>query len=123
VCIRRSFGTKASEELRDEKLVWKERYRSIENFETHMHYLAVCVDYLFTHRPGWAKDIAVGKTVVSSSMIRSRAVHRGRKLYEVPVGFKYFVDGLLHGNLGFATEEGADLNAPPLSVTFANWNY
>jgi phosphoglucomutase len=71
------------------------------------HYLAVCVDYLFTHRPGWGKDMAVGKTVVSSSMIDRVAAHRGRKLYEVPVGFKYFVDGLLHGSLGFAGEESA----------------
>jgi len=71
------------------------------------HYLAVCVDYLFQHRPHWAKDMAVGKTVVSSSMIDRVAVHRGRKLYEVPVGFKYFVDGLLQGVLGFAGEESA----------------
>jgi phosphoglucomutase len=71
------------------------------------HYLAVCVDYLFQHRPRWAKNMAVGKTVVSSSMIDRVAGRRGRKLYEVPVGFKYFVDGLLHGNLGFAGEESA----------------
>ncbi len=71
------------------------------------HYLAVCMDYLFTHRPHWAKDMAVGKTVVSSSMIDRAAARRGRKLYEVPVGFKYFVDGLLHGRLGFAGEESA----------------
>jgi phosphoglucomutase len=71
------------------------------------HYLAVCVDYLFTHRPHWAKEMAVGKTVVSSSMIDRVAARRGRKLYEVPVGFKYFVDGLLHGSLGFAGEESA----------------
>ena len=71
------------------------------------HYLAVCVDYLFTHRPKWTKEMAVGKTVVSSSMIDRVAAHRGRKLYEVPVGFKYFVDGLLHSSLGFAGEESA----------------
>jgi phosphoglucomutase len=71
------------------------------------HYLAVCANYLFTHRPHWAKEMAVGKTVVSSSMIDRVAVRRGRKLYEVPVGFKYFVDGLLHGSLGFAGEESA----------------
>jgi phosphoglucomutase len=71
------------------------------------HYLAVCVDYLFTHRPGWAAKMAVGKTVVSSSMIDRVAAKRGRKLYEVPVGFKYFVDGLLDGSLGFAGEESA----------------
>ena len=71
------------------------------------HYLAVCVDYLFAHRPNWAAKMAVGKTIVSSSMIDRVAAKRGRKLYEVPVGFKYFVDGLLHGNLGFAGEESA----------------
>jgi len=71
------------------------------------HYLAVCVDYLFVHRPRWAKEMAVGKTVVSSSMIDRATARRGRKLYEVPVGFKYFVDGLLHGHLGFAGEESA----------------
>jgi len=71
------------------------------------HYLAVCVDYLFMHRPRWGNDMAVGKTVVSSSMIDRVAARRGRKLYEVPVGFKYFVDGLLHGSLGFAGEESA----------------
>ena len=71
------------------------------------HYLAVCVDYLFSHRPHWTKKMAVGKTVVSSSMIDRVAARRGRKLYEVPVGFKYFVDGLLHSQLGFAGEESA----------------
>ena len=71
------------------------------------HYLAVCVDYLFQHRPRWAKNMAVGKTVVSSSMIDRVTGRLGRNLYEVPVGFKYFVDGLLHGNLGFAGEESA----------------
>jgi phosphoglucomutase len=71
------------------------------------HYLAVCVDYLFAHRSSWGKEMAVGKTVVSSSMIDRVAARRGRDLYEVPVGFKYFVDGLLHGKLGFAGEESA----------------
>jgi phosphoglucomutase len=71
------------------------------------HYLAVCVDYLFAHRSNWGKDMAVGKTVVSSSMIDRVASRRGRDLYEVPVGFRYFVDGLLHGKLGFAGEESA----------------
>ena len=71
------------------------------------HYLAVCVDYLFEHRPKWTKEMAVGKTVVSSSIIDRVADLRGGKLYEVPVGFKYFVDGLLHGRLGFAGEESA----------------
>jgi phosphoglucomutase len=71
------------------------------------HYLAVCVDYLFAHRPHWGKEMAVGKTVVSSSMIDRAAAKHERRLYEVPVGFKYFVDGLLHGQLGFAGEESA----------------
>jgi phosphoglucomutase len=71
------------------------------------HYLAVCVEYLFSHRSHWTQEMAVGKTVVSSSMIDRVAARRGRKLYEVPVGFKYFVDGLLHGRLGFAGEESA----------------
>ena len=71
------------------------------------HYLAVCVDYLFSHRPKWAKEKEVGKTVVSSSMIDRVAGKQGRKIYEVPVGFKFFVDGLLHGKLGFAGEESA----------------
>jgi phosphoglucomutase len=71
------------------------------------HYLAVCIHYLFTHRPLWGKDAAVGKTVVSSSMIDRVAAKLGRNLYEVPVGFKYFVDGLLHGRLGFTGEESA----------------
>jgi phosphoglucomutase len=71
------------------------------------HYLAVCVHYLFSNRPQWGKDTAVGKTVVSSSMIDRVTGKLGRKLYEVPVGFKYFVDGLLHGKLGFTGEESA----------------
>ncbi|WP_263375520.1 phosphoglucomutase (alpha-D-glucose-1,6-bisphosphate-dependent) [Granulicella aggregans] len=71
------------------------------------HYLAVCVDYLFAHRPRWTKEMAVGKTVVSSSIIDRVAARQGRKVYEVPVGFKYFVEGLLHGRLGFAGEESA----------------
>jgi phosphoglucomutase len=71
------------------------------------HYLAVCVDYLFQYRPHWGQNMAVGKTVVSSSMIDRVAARLVRKLYEVPVGFKYFVDGLLRGNLGFAGEESA----------------
>jgi len=71
------------------------------------HYLAVCVQYLFEHRAGWRKDAAVGKTVVSSSMIDRVAAKRGRKVLEVPVGFKWFVDGLLGGSLGFAGEESA----------------
>jgi phosphoglucomutase len=71
------------------------------------HYLAVSIHYLFASRARWGKDAAVGKTVVSSSMIDRVTAKLGRKLYEVPVGFKYFVDGLLHGALGFAGEESA----------------
>lgn len=69
------------------------------------HYLAVAVFYLFQHRPEWCKEAAVGKTVVTSQMIDRVAVKLGRKLYEVPVGFKWFVDGLFDGSLGFAGEE------------------
>ncbi|HEX6177198.1 MAG TPA: phosphoglucomutase (alpha-D-glucose-1,6-bisphosphate-dependent) [Thermoanaerobaculia bacterium] len=71
------------------------------------HYLAVAISYLFTNRPQWSKDAAVGKTVVSSSLIDRVARHLGRHLYEVPVGFKWFVDGLLAGTLGFGGEESA----------------
>jgi phosphoglucomutase len=71
------------------------------------HYLAVAIFYLFQHRPKWSKDAAVGKTVVSSQMIDRVTVKLGRKLYEVPVGFKWFVDGLLDGSLGFGGEESA----------------
>ena len=71
------------------------------------HYLAVAINYLFTHRPNWPKDAAVGKTVVSSSMIDRVAKGIGRTLKEVPVGFKWFVDGLVHGSLGFGGEESA----------------
>jgi phosphoglucomutase len=71
------------------------------------HYLAVMVDYLFTHRPQWRDAAAVGKTVVSSALIDRVAQRLGRKLYEVPVGFKWFVDGLFDGSLGFGGEESA----------------
>ena len=71
------------------------------------HYLSVCVNYLFANRPNWGKDVAVGKTVVSSSMIDRVTARLGRQLYEVPVGFKYFVEGLLAGWLGFGGEESA----------------
>lgn len=71
------------------------------------HYLAVAIWYLFQNRPGWRKDAAVGKTLVSSSMIDRVAAHLGRKLAEVPVGFKYFVDGLVDGSYGFGGEESA----------------
>jgi phosphoglucomutase len=71
------------------------------------HYLSACVSYLFANRPIWTEDVAVGKTVVSSSMIDRVSARLGRRLYEVPVGFKWFVDGLLAGRLGFAGEESA----------------
>ncbi|AXS81956.1 MULTISPECIES: phosphoglucomutase (alpha-D-glucose-1,6-bisphosphate-dependent) [Marinobacter] len=71
------------------------------------HYLAVSIFYLFQHRPEWSKDAAVGKTVVSSQMIDRVTTKLGRQLYEVPVGFKWFVDGLLDGLLGFGGEESA----------------
>ncbi|MCR4346621.1 MAG: phosphoglucomutase (alpha-D-glucose-1,6-bisphosphate-dependent) [Sulfuricaulis sp.] len=71
------------------------------------HYLSVAISYLFQHRPKWRKDAAVGKTVVSSQMIDRVTAKLGRKLYEVPVGFKWFVDGLLDGSLGFGGEESA----------------
>lgn len=70
------------------------------------HYLAVAIHYLFSHRPGW-NDAGVGKTAVSSSMIDRVAKALGRKLVEVPVGFKWFVDGLSNGTLGFGGEESA----------------
>ncbi|MER3444488.1 MAG: alpha-D-glucose phosphate-specific phosphoglucomutase, partial [Meiothermus sp.] len=71
------------------------------------HYLAVAIHYLFQHRPGWGPDMGIGKTLVSSSMIDRVAAALGRKLVEVPVGFKYFVDGLLNGTIGFGGEESA----------------
>jgi len=71
------------------------------------HYLSVAISYLFQHRPAWRKDAAVGKTLVSSQMIDRVTAKLGRKLYEVPVGFKWFVDGLLDGSLGFGGEESA----------------
>jgi phosphoglucomutase len=71
------------------------------------HYLAVAIDYLFQHRPRWNKQAAVGKTVVSTQMIDRVAARLGRKLYEVPVGFKWFVEGLHDGSIGFGGEESA----------------
>jgi len=67
----------------------------------------VVIDYLFQHRPKWPEAAAVGKTLVSSQMIDRVTAKLGRKLYEVPVGFKWFVDGLLDGSLGFGGEESA----------------
>ncbi len=71
------------------------------------HYLSAAIFYLFQHRPKWPKEAAVGKTVVSSQMIDRVSAKLGRKLYETPVGFKWFVDGLLDGSLGFGGEESA----------------
>lgn len=71
------------------------------------HYLAVAIDYLYTHRPGWPGATAVGKTAVSSSIIDRVVAGLDRKLIEVPVGFKWFVDGLLGGTIGFGGEESA----------------
>jgi len=71
------------------------------------HYLAVAIDYLYRHRWGWASDAAVGKTLVSSSMIDRVAADLGRRLMEVPVGFKWFVPGLEDGTIGFGGEESA----------------
>lgn len=71
------------------------------------HYLAVAINYLYHHRPSWRGDLGVGKTLVSSSLIDRVAADMGRKLVEVPVGFKYFVPGLLAGSIGFGGEESA----------------
>ncbi len=71
------------------------------------HFLAVCIDYLYSNRSGWAANAAVGKTMVSSSMINHVVAALGRKLVEVPVGFKWFVPGLIDGSIGFGGEESA----------------
>jgi phosphoglucomutase len=71
------------------------------------HYLATAISYLFAHRPRWGEDAAIGKTVVSSSIIDRVAKKLGRRLVETPVGFKWFVDGLLTGGFGFGGEESA----------------
>ena len=71
------------------------------------HYLAACTHYLFSYRPEWSAATGVGKTIVSSSIIDRVAGQLGRRLYEVPVGFKWFVDGLLDSSLGFVGEESA----------------
>lgn len=71
------------------------------------HYLAVAIEYLFSHRDGWRPDAAIGKTLVSSSMIDRVAASLGRRLWEVPVGFKWFVPGLVDGSVGFGGEESA----------------
>ena len=71
------------------------------------HYLAVCIDYLFQNRPGWSAQAGVGKTLVSSGMIDRVTARLGRTLFEVPVGFKWFANGLCDGSLGFVGEESA----------------
>lgn len=71
------------------------------------HYLAVAIQYLYTHRPEWSESLAIGKTLVSSSMIDRVAAALGKNLTEVPVGFKWFVDGLFSGSFGFGGEESA----------------
>jgi phosphoglucomutase len=71
------------------------------------HYLAVCIDYLYRNRPDWKPEVAVGKTLVSSAIIDKVVADLGRDLCEVPVGFKWFVDGLYNGSLGFGGEESA----------------
>src|ERR1700704_2349724 len=71
------------------------------------HYLAAAIAYLFEHRPGWSNNSAVGKTIVSSAIIDRVATKLGRKLVETPVGFKWFVDGLIGGSFGFSGEESA----------------
>ena len=81
------------------------------------HYLSVAILYLFQHRPKWRKEAAVGKTLVSSQMIDRVTAKLGRKLYEVPVGFKWFVDGLLDGTLGFGGEESAGASFSRLDGT------
>jgi phosphoglucomutase len=81
------------------------------------HYLSVAIDYLFHNRPRWNREAAVGKTVVSSAMIDRVTAKLGRKLYEVPVGFKWFVDGLLDGTLGFGGEESAGASFSRLDGT------
>ena len=81
------------------------------------HYLSAAIFYLFQHRPKWRKEAAVGKTVVSSQMIDRVTAKLGRKLYEVPVGFKWFVDGLLDGSLDFVGEESAGASFARLDGT------
>ena len=71
------------------------------------HYLSVAIWYVFANRPNWSKSVAVGKTVVSSAMIDRVAAHLGRRLIEVPVGFKWFVEGLIDGSVGFCGEESS----------------
>ena len=81
------------------------------------HYLAVAINYLFQNRPGWRADSAIGKTVVSSSLIDRVGKEIGRRVSETPVGFKYFVDGLLSGDYGFGGEESAGASFQRLDGT------
>jgi phosphoglucomutase len=81
------------------------------------HYLCVAISYLFQHRPKWRSEAAIGKTVVSSQLIDRVTAKLGRKLYEVPVGFKWFVDGLLDGSLAFGGEESAGASFSRLDGT------
>jgi phosphoglucomutase len=81
------------------------------------HYLSVMIDYLFRQRPGWSIGAGVGKTIVSSSMIDRVTAHLGRSLYEVPVGFKWFVEGLTSGTLSFVGEESAGATCSRLDGT------
>ena len=74
---------------------------------TPNHFLAVAIEYLFAHRPDWSSGVSVGKTLVSSRMIDRVTASLGRQLYEVPVGFKWFVEGLIDGTIGFGGEESA----------------
>ena len=83
------------------------------------HYLAVAIQYLFAHRPGWSPDAGIGKTLVSSSMIDKVAAEVGRRLVEVPVGFKWFVPGLISGDIGFGGEESA--GASFLTLDGSTW--
>jgi phosphoglucomutase len=83
------------------------------------HYLAVAIQYLYANRPGWSPDAGIGKTLVSSSMIDKVAAELGRRLVEVPVGFKWFVPGLISGDLGFGGEESA--GASFLTLDGSTW--
>lgn len=80
------------------------------------HFLAVCVDYLISHRPQWSDSLKIGKTLVSSSMIDRVVASHNRELFEVPVGFKWFVDGLHEGWLAFGGEESAGASYLPKQV-------
>ena len=85
------------------------------------HYLSAAIFYLFQHRPRWRPDAGVGKTIVSSAMIDRVAASLGRPLYETPVGFKWFVNGLLDGSLGFGGEESA--GASCLCLDGTEWSH